>query len=147
MRKPLRKCGVTVRALITNKLKSYAAANKDMGLRFGHRQYKALNNRPENSHQPTHVPEKVMRRFKSARQLQRCVSVHDPGSRHASSMSTQRERHKKRANRSQTFATWEGLPARTHLAFRLHDRSEILKLSLASILAQQVDSTVEGRSK
>ncbi|GLK61678.1 hypothetical protein GCM10017624_38420 [Azotobacter vinelandii] len=41
-----------------------------------HRQHKGLNNRAENSHQPTRVREKVMRRFKSARQLQRFASVH-----------------------------------------------------------------------
>jgi len=33
--------------------------------------------RAENSHQPTLVPEKVMRRFKSAHHLQRFASVHD----------------------------------------------------------------------
>lgn len=77
MRKLLRKCGLTPRVLITDKLKIYAAANKDMGLRFKHRQHKGLNNRAENSHQPTRVRENVMRRFKSARQLQRFVSVHD----------------------------------------------------------------------
>ena len=55
MRKLLRKCGVTPRVLITDKLKSYAAANKDMGLKFEHRQHKGLNNRAENSHQPTRV--------------------------------------------------------------------------------------------
>jgi hypothetical protein len=42
-----------------------------------HRQHKGLNNRAENSHQPTRVREKVMRRFKSARHLQRFTSVHD----------------------------------------------------------------------
>ena len=63
MRKLLRKCGDTPRVLITDKLKSYAAANKDIGLRFEHRQHKGLNNRAENSHQPTRVREKVMRRF------------------------------------------------------------------------------------
>ena len=77
MRKLLRKCGLTPRVLITDKLKIYAAANKDMGLRFEHRQHKGRNNRAENSHQPTRVRENVMRRFKSARQLQRFVSVHD----------------------------------------------------------------------
>ena len=69
MRKSLKKCGRAPRVLITDKLKSYAAANKDMGLRFEHRQHKGLNNRAENSHQPTRVREKVMRRFKSARHL------------------------------------------------------------------------------
>lgn len=38
---------------------------------------KGLNNRAENSHQPTRR-ERTMKRFKSARQLQRFVSIHDP---------------------------------------------------------------------
>ena len=77
MRKLLRKCGLSPRVLITDKLKSYAAANQDMGLKFEHRQHKGLNNRAENSHQPIRVREKVMHGFKSARQLQRFVSAHD----------------------------------------------------------------------
>src|SRR5258708_38482819 len=52
MRKLLRKHGRAPRVLVTDKLKSYAAANKDMGLSVEHRQHKALNNRSENSHQP-----------------------------------------------------------------------------------------------
>jgi putative transposase len=63
--------------MITDKLKSCAAAKVDLGLNFEHRQHKRLNNRAENSHQPTRVREKVVRRFKSACQLQRFVSVHD----------------------------------------------------------------------
>jgi putative transposase len=43
-----------------------------------HRRHKGLNNRAENSHQPTRRREKIMKRFKSARQLQRIVSIHDP---------------------------------------------------------------------
>jgi putative transposase len=42
-----------------------------------HCQHKGLNNRGGNSHQPTRVREKVMRRFKSACHLQRFASVHD----------------------------------------------------------------------
>jgi putative transposase len=37
-----------------------------------------LNNRAENSHQPTRRRERIMKRFKSRRQLQRFVSIHDP---------------------------------------------------------------------
>ena len=63
--------------LITDKLKSYAAANRDLGLNVEQGQHEGLNNRAENSHQPTRVREKVMRRFKSARHPQRFTSVHD----------------------------------------------------------------------
>jgi putative transposase len=79
MRKLLRKHGRALRVLITDKLESYAATNRDLGLKDEHRQHKRLNNRAENSHQPTGGREKVMRRFKSARHLQRFASVGAPG--------------------------------------------------------------------
>jgi len=47
------------------------------GLNVEHRQHKGLNNRAGNSHQPTRLREKVMRRFKSARHLQRFTSIHN----------------------------------------------------------------------
>jgi putative transposase len=75
MRKLLKRHGCP-RVIVTDKLRSYAAANNELGLNVEHRQHKGLNNRAENSHQPTRVREKVMRRFKSARQLQRFVSIH-----------------------------------------------------------------------
>jgi len=43
-----------------------------------HRSHKGLNNRAENSHQPTRRRERIMKRFKSPRQLQRFVSIRDP---------------------------------------------------------------------
>jgi putative transposase len=42
-----------------------------------HRQHKGLNNRAENSHQLTRRREQIMKRFKSAGQVQRFLSVHD----------------------------------------------------------------------
>ncbi|VVE86043.1 transposase [Pandoraea sputorum] len=75
MRKLLKRFG-RPRVIVTDKLRSYAAANRGLGLSVEHRQHQGLNNRAENSHQPTRVREKVMRRFKLARQLQRFASVH-----------------------------------------------------------------------
>ncbi|MGO7601681.1 hypothetical protein ACC738_37535, partial [Rhizobium ruizarguesonis] len=43
-----------------------------------HRSHKGLNNRAKNLHQPTRRRERTMKRFKSARQLQRFFSIHDP---------------------------------------------------------------------
>jgi transposase-like protein len=43
----------------------------------GYRQHKGLNNRAENSHQPTRRRERIMKRFKSPRQAQRFLSTHD----------------------------------------------------------------------
>jgi putative transposase len=48
-----------------------------MGLRIEHRQHKGLNNRAENSHQPTRRRGRIMKSFRSARQAQRFLSVRD----------------------------------------------------------------------
>ena len=45
--------------------------------RIEHRQHKELNNRAENSHQPTRRRERQMKQFKSASQTQRFLSTHD----------------------------------------------------------------------
>ena len=64
------------RVLVTDKLKSYAAAKADILPGVEHRQHKGLNNRAEVSHQPTRQRERQMRRYKSARQAQRFLSAH-----------------------------------------------------------------------
>ena len=81
----LLKSAVTLpRVMITDKLRSYGAARAKMGLQVEHRQHKGLNNRAENSHQPTRRRERIMKRFKSARQAQRFLTVHDQVSRTSS---------------------------------------------------------------
>jgi putative transposase len=77
LRKLLKKNAMAPRVMITDKLGSYGAARREMGLGIEHRQHKGLNNRAENSHQPTRRRERQMKRFKSARQAQRFLSVHD----------------------------------------------------------------------
>jgi len=64
------------RVMITDKLKSYGAAKKAIMPGIEHREHKGLNNRAENSHQPTRQQEKQMRRFKSPRQAQRFLFIH-----------------------------------------------------------------------
>ena len=76
--KLIRKQARIPRVLVTDKLGSYCAARKDMGIKFEHRQHKELNNRAKNSHQPTRRREGIMKLFKSGRHLQRFVSIHDP---------------------------------------------------------------------
>ena len=61
-------------ALVTDKLKSYAAAKVQSMPGVEHRQHNRLNNRAELSHQPTQQRERQMRRFKSPRQVQRFLS-------------------------------------------------------------------------
>ena len=61
--------------IITDKLRSYHAAIAEVLPDVEHLQQKYQNNRAENSHQPTRLRERVMRRFKSAGQAQRFLSA------------------------------------------------------------------------
>ena len=74
-RKLLKSQGFAPRVIITDKLKSYAAAKKKVLKGVEHRQHKGLNNRAENSHRPTRVREKRMGHFKSPGQAQRLLSA------------------------------------------------------------------------
>jgi putative transposase len=77
LRKLLKKQMRPPRVMITDKLASYGAAKREIMPGIEHRQHKGLNNRAENSHQPTRRRERQMKRFKSAGQAQRFLSAHD----------------------------------------------------------------------
>ncbi len=77
LRKRLKKQGIAPRVVITDKLASYGAAKREILPGVEHRQHRGLNNRAENSHQPTRRRERIMKRFKSAGQAQRFLSAHD----------------------------------------------------------------------
>jgi putative transposase len=64
------------RVIVTDNLRSYAAAKRVVMPGVAHRQHRYLNNRAENSHQPTRERERRMRMRKSARHAQRFVEVH-----------------------------------------------------------------------
>jgi putative transposase len=61
--------------LVTDKLGSYQAARRRVLRSVEHRQSKYLNNRAENSHQPTRARERAMKKFTSARHAQRFLSA------------------------------------------------------------------------
>ena len=63
---------------ITDKLASYGPALRQVRPGTQHRQHKGLNNRAENSHQPTRQRERAMRRFKSPAQAQRFLERFGP---------------------------------------------------------------------
>jgi putative transposase len=63
------------RVLVTDKLASYGPAHRVVMRSVEHRQPKYLNNRAENSHQPTRQRERAMKRFKSIRHAQRFLSA------------------------------------------------------------------------
>jgi putative transposase len=75
-RKLLKGLRYAPRVLVTDKLGSYQVAHREMLSSAEHRRSKYLNNRAENSHQPTRVRERVMKRFHSGGQAQRFCSAH-----------------------------------------------------------------------
>ena len=64
------------RKIVTDKLRSYGVAHRELIAEVIHDTEKYANNRAELSHQPTRVRERVMRRFKSLKQAQRFLDVH-----------------------------------------------------------------------
>jgi putative transposase len=76
MRKLLKKYGFIPNKLVTDDLRSYAAAVHDLGLSNRHERGRWHNNRAENSHQPTRRRERKMQGFKSAGSAQRFLSIH-----------------------------------------------------------------------
>ncbi len=74
-RKLLKGLRYVPRVLVTDKLRSYSAAKAELLPSIEHCQQKYQNNPAENSHQPTRLRERVMRRFKSAGQAQRFLSA------------------------------------------------------------------------
>ena len=67
MRKLLKKQGFVPKLLVTDKLRSYASAFRQLRLTCPHEQGLRKNNRAENSHQAVRRRERKMQRFKSAR--------------------------------------------------------------------------------
>jgi putative transposase len=64
------------RVIVTDKLKSYGAAKREILPDIEHRQSQYLNNRAENSHRPTRRRERQMQRFKSSHQAQGFLFAH-----------------------------------------------------------------------
>ena len=64
------------RKIVTDKLRSYGVAHRELMPEVIHDSSQYANNKAELSHQPTRVRERGMRRFKSPRQAQRFLGVH-----------------------------------------------------------------------
>jgi putative transposase len=76
MRKLLRKYAVVPERMVTDDLRSYSAAARDLGIGHLHDRGRWKDNRAENSHQPTRRRERKMQRFKSAGSAQKFLSTH-----------------------------------------------------------------------
>ena len=106
LRKLLKRQCRAPRVMVTDKLASYGAAKREVMPSVEHRKHKGLNNRAENSHQPTRQRERQMKRFKSAGQAQRFLSAHDGISNLFHLRRHQVHAAQYRADRTQAFRVW-----------------------------------------
>jgi len=72
----IRNHGNEPRKIVTDKLRSYGVAHRELIPESFHESSQYANNRAELSHQPTRVRERGMRRFKSMKQAQRFLGTH-----------------------------------------------------------------------
>ncbi len=105
-RKLLKGCTYVPRVLITDKLGSYEAAKKDVMPSVEHRRHKRLNNRAENSHQPTRQRERTMRCFKSPGHAQRFLSAFGPIREHFCPRRHRLRAEEYRRERAHRFRVW-----------------------------------------
>ena len=75
-RRLLRSHGGESRKIVTDKLRSYGVAHRDLIAETIHSTKQYENNRAEQSHEATRVRERGMRKFKSVRQAQRFLGAH-----------------------------------------------------------------------
>ncbi len=75
-RRLLRNHGSEPRRIVTDKLRSYGVAHRELVPEAIHSTQQYENNRAEQSHEATRVRERVMQRFKSMKQAQRFVTAH-----------------------------------------------------------------------
>jgi transposase-like protein len=76
MRKLLKKYAFVPERLVTDDLRSYGAAVRELRIESRHERGRWKNNRAENSHQPTRRRERKMQRFKSPGSAQKFLSTH-----------------------------------------------------------------------
>ncbi|MDP9378878.1 MAG: IS6 family transposase [Chloroflexota bacterium] len=105
-RKLLKGCEYVPRVMITDKLTSYRAARREVMSGVEHRQSRYLNNRAENSHQPTRRCERGMQRFKSAGHAQRFLSAFGPIREHFCPRRHLLKAVDYRAERQRRFQVW-----------------------------------------
>ena len=97
--------------IVTDRLRSYRAAMREIGNEARQETGRWLNNRAENSHQPFRRRERAMARFRSFKSLQKFASIHASVHNHFN-----QERHlvlRKifKLNRVTALAEWQQLTA------------------------------------
>jgi putative transposase len=115
-RRLLKRTGAVPRVIVTDKLRSYGAAHREVMPCVEHRQSKYLNNRAENSHQPTRQRERAMKGFRSVGGAQRFLSAFSGISPHFRPRRHLMTAAAHRAEMTVRFAIWEQITGVAGLA-------------------------------
>ena len=99
------------RSIVTDRLRAYSAAMKEIGVADRHEVGGRLNNRAENSHQPFRRRERAMQRFRSLKTLQKFSSVHAQVHNHFNQERHLVTRPVYKQRRSAALAEWRALAA------------------------------------
>ena len=99
------------RQIVTDGLRAYSAAMKEVGNADRQEVGRGLNNRAENSHQPFRRRERAMQRFRSMKTLQKFSSVHAQVHNHFNQERHLVTRQVYKQRRSAALAEWRVLAA------------------------------------
>jgi putative transposase len=105
--KLMKRWGFVPKRIITDKLRSYGAAKREVAPGLDHWSHKGLNNRAENSHLPFRKRERVMQGFRSPGGLQRFVSMQSATRNSFSVPARRRSALTIRYHRLEAFEAWE----------------------------------------
>ncbi len=98
-----------VETIVTDGLRSYSAAMRELGNNERREVGRHLNNRAENSHLPFRRRERAMQRFRRMKSLQKFVSVHASLHNHFNSQRHLVDRQTYKLRRSAALAEWQSL--------------------------------------
>ena len=108
LKKAMKKHG-RAEVFVTDKLRSYGAALKDLGAADRQETDRWLNNRAENSHLPFRRRERAMQRFRRMRSLQMFASVHASVTNHFNTDRDLTSRAIFKQNHAAALAEWRQL--------------------------------------
>ena len=110
LRKAMKRYGCP-KVVVTDRLRSYRAAMEVIGNAERQKTGRWLKNRAENSHQPFRRRERAMAKFRSAKSLQKFVSIHSSVHNHFNHERHLRSRQIFKLNRLLALAEWRQLAA------------------------------------
>jgi putative transposase len=114
LRRLMKNTGAVPRVIVTDRLRSYGAAHRKVMPSVEHRSHKGLNNRAENSHQPTRQRERAMKGFRGTGAAQRFLSAFSGISPHFRPRRHRLSAHHYRAEMTVRFAIWEQITGAAH---------------------------------